>query len=99
MTNTEKEKIISPWIDPEERITVHFLDAPDLNAEVSNCTQHLVDLSIETHVSHMPQHLSIPLSQVEVTEDHSHYTRDPERPLQRQRLMLVINEKRPPIIY
>lgn len=48
MTNTEKEKIISPWIDPEERITVHFLDAPDLNAEVSNCTQHLVDLSIET---------------------------------------------------
>lgn len=99
MTNTEKEKIISPWINPEERITVHFLDAPDLNAEVTNCTRHLVDLSIETQVSHMPQQLSIPLSEVGVTEDHSHYTRDPERPLQRQRLMLVINEKRPPIIY
>ena len=34
-----------------------------------------------------------------VTEDFSHYTRDPEQPLQQQRLMLVINEKRPPIIY
>ena len=99
MTNTEKEKVISPWIDPEERITVHFLDTPDLNAEVTNCTRQLVDLSIETHVSHMTQHLSGPLSQVEVTEDFSHYTRNPERPLQRQRLMLVIDEKRPPIIY
>lgn len=99
MTNTEKEKVISPWIDPEERITVHFLDTSDLNAEVTNCTRQLVDLSIETHVSHMTQHLSVPLSQVEVTEDFSHYTRNSERPLQRQRLMLVIDEKRPPIIY
>lgn len=99
MTNEEKEKLIRPWIDPEERITVHFLDAPDLNTEVTGCTERLVDLSIETRVSHMPQHLSIPLSQVKVSEDFSHYTRDPERPLQPSRLMLVINEKRPPIIY
>jgi hypothetical protein len=34
-----------------------------------------------------------------VLDDFSHYTRDPERPLQRQRLMLVINEKRPAIVY
>ncbi len=99
MTNDEKTKVIRPWIDPAERVTVHFLDAPDLNAEVTSCTDQLVVLSIETHVPYMNQHISIPLSQVEVTEDLSHYTRDPERPLQRRRLMLVIGEKRPPIIY
>ena len=99
MTNEEKEKRIRQWIDPEERVTVHYLDAPDLNSKVTNCTDQLVDLSIETHVPYMTQNISVPLSQVEVSEDSSHYTRDPERPLQRQRLMLVINEKRPPIIY
>ena len=99
MTNQKKQQYIRPWIDPEERVTVHFLDAPNLNAEVTACTDRLVDLSIETHVSYMKQHISIPLSQVEVSEDFSHYTRDPERPLQRHRLMLVINEKRPSIVY
>ena len=99
MTNEEKHACIRQWIDPEERVTVHYLDAPDLNAEVTGCTDLLVDLSIETYVPHMKQHISIPLSQVEVSEDFSHYTRDPERPLQQSRLMLVINEKRPPIIY
>ncbi len=99
MTREEKEKLIRPWINPDERITVHFLDAPDLNAEVTGCTELLVDLSIETQVTHMKQHLSLPLSEVKVSEDFSHYTRDPDRPLQESRLMLVINEKRPPIIY
>lgn len=99
MTNEEMAKRIRPRIDPAERVTVNFLDAPDLNAKVTNCTDQLVDLSIETHVPHMTQNISLPLSQVEVSEDFSHYTRDPERPLQRQRLMLVINEKRPVIIY
>ena len=100
MTNKDKETRIRPWIDPEERVTVQFLDAPDLNATVTDCTDQLVDLSIETsHVPHLRQQISIPLSQVEVAEDFSHYTRDPDRPLQRKRLMLVINEKRPPIIY
>jgi hypothetical protein len=99
MTNEEKEKIIRPWIDPEERVTVHFLDAPDLNAEVTGCTERLVDLAIETRVPHMTQNISFPLSQVKASEDFSHYTRDPKRPLQPSRLMLVINEKRPPIIY
>jgi hypothetical protein len=99
LTNEEKQTRIRPWIDPEERVTVHFLDAPDLNTTVTGCTDQVVDLSIETHVPHLKQSISIPLRQVEVTEDFSHYTRDPERPLQHQRLMLVINEKRPPIIY
>jgi hypothetical protein len=99
MTNEDKQACILPWIDPEERVTVRFLDVSDLNATVTDCTDQLVDLSIETHVAYMNQHLSIPLRQVEVSDDFSHYTRDPERPLQRQRLMLVINEKRPAIIY
>lgn len=99
MTNEEKQKRIRQWIDPEERITVQFLDARDLSAEVTGCNDASVTLSIETHVPHMKQHISLPLSQVEVSEDLSHYTRDPERPLQRQRLMLVMNGNRPPISY
>ncbi|MEO8327878.1 MAG: hypothetical protein ABI618_18660 [Nitrospirota bacterium] len=95
MTNDEKERVIRPWIDPEERITVNFLNAPDLNAEVAECTRQLVDLAIETHVPFMAQNISVPLSQIEVSKDYIHYTRDPERPLQRQRLKLVIKEKRP----
>lgn len=99
MTNEEKEKLIRPWIDPEERVTVHFLDAPDLNAEILSCTRQIVDLSIETRVPHMQQHLAVPLSKVKVSKDGSHYTRDPERSLQPSRLMLVIDGTRPPIIY
>jgi hypothetical protein len=99
MTNEDKQRRILPWIDPEERVTVRFLDVSDLNATVTDCTDQLVDLSIETSVAYMNQHLSIPLRQVEVSDDVSHYTRGPERPLQRHRLMLVINEKRPAIIY
>ena len=99
MMNEDKRNRIRPWINPEERVTVHFLDAPDLNTTVTGCTDQVVDLSIETHVSHLNQNISVLLRQVEVTEDFSHYTRDPERPLQRQRLMLAINERHPPIIY
>lgn len=99
MTNEEKRARILPWIDPEERVTVCFLDVSDLNATVTDCTDQLVDLSIETHVFHLNQNISIPLRQVELSDDVSHYTRDPERPLQRHRLMLVINEKRPAIVY
>jgi hypothetical protein len=99
LTNEEKQNRIRAWINPEERVTVHFLDAPDLNTIVTGCTDQVVDLSIETPLPHLKQSISVPLRQVEVAEDFSHYTRDPERPLQHQRLMLVINEKRPPIIY
>ena len=50
MTNEEKQKKNVQWIDPEERVTVHFLDEQDLNAEVTGCNAQLVDLSIETRV-------------------------------------------------
>jgi hypothetical protein len=99
MTNEEKVKKIFQWIDPDERVTGHFLDEQDLNAEVTGCNAELVDLSLETRVLHMRQTISVPLSRMEVSEDLSHYTRDPERPLERRRLMLVVNDKRPPIIY
>ena len=31
MTNLEKAKKIIPWINPEERVTVHFIDEQNLN--------------------------------------------------------------------
>ena len=99
MTNEEKEIRIRRWIDPQERVTVHFLDARDLSAEVTGCSDQLVDLSIETRVPYMTQHISVPHKHTQVLEDLSHYTRHPGRPFQRQRLMLVIDEKRPPIVY
>ena len=99
MTNEEKLKAIRPWIDPEERVTVNFLDEQGLNAEVTGCTDELVDLSLETRVPHIKQHISVPLRRAEVSEDLSHYTRDPDRPLKHRRLMLLINDKRPPIVY
>jgi len=99
MTNEEKMKKIATWIDPEERVTVHFLDQRGLSAEITGCNDELVDLSIETNVTHMKQRISVPLSRTELSEDLSHYTRDPERPLKHRRLMLVIDDKRPPVIY
>ena len=99
MTNEEKLQAIRPWIDPEERVTVNFLDEQGLNGEVTGCSDELVDLSLETRVPHLKQHISVPLRSAEVSEDPSHYTRNPDRPLQLCRLMLLINDKRPPIIY
>ncbi len=99
MTKEEKEIRIRQWIDPEARVTMHVLDALDLSAEVTGRTDHLVDLSIETHVPEMTQRISVPHKHTQVLKDLSHYTRHPGRPLQRRRLMLVIDEKRPPIVY
>jgi hypothetical protein len=99
MTNEEKLQAIRPWIDPEERVTVNFLDEQGLNGEVTGCGDEIVDLSLETRVPHVKQHISVPLRRTEVSEDPSHYTRNPDRPLQLRRLMLLINDKRPPIIY
>ena len=99
MTNEDKLKAIRPWIDPEERVTVNFLDEQDLNAEVTGCNDELVDLSLETRVPHIKQRISVPLRRAEVSEDLSHYTRNPDRPLKLRRLMLLINDKRPPIVY
>jgi hypothetical protein len=98
MTSEEKIKTIAQWINPDERVTVHFLDATDLTAEVTGCSRELVDLSIETNIPHKRQRISVPLSRTEVSEDLGRYTRDPERPLKRRRLMLVVNEMRPPIM-
>ena len=99
MTNEEKLKAIRPWIDPEERITVNFLDEQGLNAEVTGCNDELVDLALETPVLHIKQYISVPLRRAEVSEDLSHYTRNRDRPLKHRRLMLLINDKRPPIVY
>ena len=99
MTNEEKLEAIRPWVDPEERITVNFLDEQGLNAEVTDCNDIVVDLSLETRIPHIKQHISIPLRSAEVSEDPSHYTRDPDRPLKHSRLMLLINDKRLPIVY
>lgn len=98
-SNAEKAAIIRTWIDPEERVTVQFDDQRDLNAEITGCSEQLVDLALETTMPHMRQQLSIPLSDVEVSEDLSHYTRDPDRPLKRKRLMLVIKGNRPAVVY
>lgn len=99
MTNQEKLRVILPWVDAEERITVNFLDEQRLNAEVTDCSDQLVDLSLETHALHIKQHISVPLRCTEVAEDFSHYTRDPDRPLKHCRLMLQINDNRPPVVY
>lgn len=99
MTNQEKSARIRQWVDPEERVTVQFEDQRDLNAEVTACTDQLVDLALETTVPHLRQEISVPLSDVEVTEDLSHYTRDPDEPLRRRRLMLVVKGNRPAVVY
>ncbi|MFZ1746732.1 MAG: hypothetical protein WBO24_02960 [Nitrospirales bacterium] len=39
MTNYVKEKIIRPWVNPEERITLDFLDAADLKARATPSTK------------------------------------------------------------
>jgi hypothetical protein len=98
-TNKEKAAAIRKWIDPEERVTVQFDDQRDLNGEVTGCSDQLVFLSLETTVPHLKQQISIPLSDVELAQDLSRYTRDPRRPLKRERLMLIIRGKRPKIVY
>ena len=97
-TNTQKAALIREWIDPDERITVQFDDQRDLSAEVTGCTDQLVSLSLDTAVPHMRQEISLPLSSVQVAEDHTHYTRDPERPLERKRMMLIARGKRPAVV-
>jgi hypothetical protein len=97
--NEQKAAAIRSWIDPKERITVQFDDQHDLNAEVTGCTDQVVSVALDTAVPHMRQEITLPLSAVEVSQDFSHYTRDPERPLRRQRLMLIARGKRPEVVY
>jgi hypothetical protein len=98
-SNEQKAAAIRKWIDPEERITVQFDDQRDLSAEVTACTDQVVSLSLDTAVPHMRQQITLPLSALEVSEDFSHYTRDPERPLKRKRMMLIAQGKRPAVVY
>jgi hypothetical protein len=98
-SNEQKAAAIKKWVNPEERVTVQFEDQRDLSAEVTDCTDQLVSLSLDTAVPHMRQEISLPLSSVEISEDHSHYTRDPDHPLKRKRLMLVAQGKRPAVVY
>jgi hypothetical protein len=98
-SNREKAAAIRKWIDPEERITVQFEDQRDLSAEVTEVSDQLVSLSLDTSVPHVRQEISLPLSAVEVSKDVSHYTRDPERPFKRERLMLIAQGNRPPVVY
>lgn len=99
MSRADRLTFITPWINPEERITVQFDDQGDINTVVSDCTERLVDLELEPPVPHIRQKLSIPLSEIEVSEDPSHYTRDPDKPLQFKRLLLSVKGKRPAIVY
>ena len=98
MSHADKVALITPWINPEERITVQFDDQRDINTIVTGCSERLVDLELETNIPHLPQKLSIPLSEIEVSEDPTHYTRDPDKPLRFKRLLLIVNGKRPPIV-
>ena len=98
-SNRQKAATIKQWIDPEERVTVQFDDQRDISAEVTGCTDQLVSLSLDTAVPHLRQEISLPLSAVEVAEDFTHYTRDPARPLERKRLMLIAQGKRPAVVY
>jgi hypothetical protein len=95
MTNQEKQRAITPWIDPNERVTVDFDNAKDLNAEVLRCSDEVVVLRLETSVPHIKQTVDVPLRLVDVTEDASHYTRDPDRPLRQGRLRVAVRQNRP----
>ena len=94
MTNSQKAKLITPWINPDERITVDFTDVQGLNAQVSGCSEHVVDLIFQDSFPHMKDQVTIPLGNVHVGEDRRHYTRDPRSPLQ-WRLRLRVDQKRP----
>ncbi|HJU04657.1 MAG TPA: hypothetical protein VJ692_05845 [Nitrospiraceae bacterium] len=98
MENEEKARIIKPWINPEERVTVDFENERDLNAEVTGCSAELVDLDLETAFPHLRQPVSVPLGDVEVAEDRSKYTRDPDQPIEHSRLRLIIKGKRPEVV-
>ncbi|HNP59675.1 MAG TPA: hypothetical protein PKM72_02480 [Nitrospirales bacterium] len=94
MTNHEKAKLIAPWINPAERVTVDFKDEIGLNAEVFGCTENVVHLLFQEAFPHIKEQITIPLREVEVGEDHGRYTRDPDTPLQ-WRLRLQVNRNRP----
>jgi hypothetical protein len=95
MNSVAKFEVIREWVDPEERVTVDFLDEKDVPAVITECTVEHVDLLLETRFLHLKQHLCVPMGKVTVGEDQTHYTRDPEKPLRHSRLRLMIRQSRP----
>jgi hypothetical protein len=95
MDTAEKCRLISPWVNEEERVTVDFLNERDLNAQVTDCTDEVVSLALETAMPHVKQRITLPLREVEVGEDRTHYTRDPDEPPRQGRLRLSFNQERP----
>ena len=95
MESLGKAEIIRRWINPEERVTVDFENVSDLNGEVIECDGQTVTVLLETAFPHYKQHLTLPLSMLSVSEDKTHYARDPEKPLRHGRLRLTVHENRP----
>ena len=95
MDTIEKLKTLRQWVDPEELVTVDFLDEKGLNGVITSCTDDHVELYVDTRFPHMKQHLTVPIEKVEIGEDRTHYTRDPERPLHYGRLRLFVLQNRP----
>jgi hypothetical protein len=97
-SNQKKAEAIKPWIDPEERISLDFEDAFNLNAEVVDCTTQVVTLRLEASVLDLPhyyQNVVIPLRLVTISEDPTRYTRNPDTPLRYGRLKLIVRKTRP----
>lgn len=95
MDSHEKATLIQPWINEEERVTVDFVSEKDLNAKVLDCTDQVVELELETAVPHMKQRVILPLREIQVSEDRSHYTRDPDEPVRHSRLRISSVQERP----
>ena len=58
MTNEEKLEAIRPWIDPEERVTVDFLDQQGLNAEVTACNDVISGpITRNSYTAHQTTHI------------------------------------------
>lgn len=84
MDHLAKAESIQPWVDPEERVTINFQDASNLNAEVISCTKYVVELGLETFLPHYRQKVVVPLREVTISTDPGRYTRNLDRPFQRE---------------
>ncbi|QPD04461.1 MAG: hypothetical protein Nkreftii_002235 [Candidatus Nitrospira kreftii] len=96
----KKAEAIRPWIHPDERISVDFEDALNLNAEVVDCSAQVVTLRLEATVLDLPhyhENVVIPLRLVTISEDPTRYTRNPDAPVQYGRLKLIVKQKRPAV--
>lgn len=71
-----------------------FEDAVNVNAVVLACTDETVELELETSFPHHRQRGTVPLRLVDVGEDRSRYTRNPDKPLRYGVLWLGIRQPR-----